>query len=119
MRDLLIHDNVAIWVSLVRRVVVLFGSLVTRRHILLKSGRAFVDRLVFDVADDVWHASGSIKRRVRAGVNLLLGLRHLCSLSFCFFLLLLLVLCALQMLLLELLRGGKYGAFYALAMLGH
>ena len=114
-----IHNYVAVRVSLVCLVVVLYGSLLRWRQILLKSGRAFVDRLVFDVADNIWQTAASIKRRVCAGVNWLLGLRRLCSLSFWFFLLLLLVLCALQLLLLELLRGSKNGAFYALALLGH
>ena len=114
-----IHNYVAACVSLVCLVVVLYGSLLSWRQILLKSGRAFVDRLFFNVADDIWQTAASIKRRVCADVNWLLGLRRLCSLSFCFFLLLLLVLCALHLLLLELLRGSKNGAFYALALLGY
>ena len=114
-----IHNHVTIRVSLICLVVVLYGSLLRWRQILLKSGRAFVDRLVFDVADDIWQTAASIKRCVCAGVNWLLGLRRWCSLCFCCFLLLLLVLCTLQLLLLELLRGGKNGAFYALALLGH
>ena len=114
-----IHNYVAACVSLVCLVVVLYGSLLSWRQILLKSGRAFVDRLVFDIADNIWQTAASIKCRVCAGVNWLLGLRRLCSLCFCFFLLLLLVLCTLQLLLLELLRGSKNGAFYALALLGY
>jgi len=100
-------------------IVVLYGSLLSWRKIWSKSGRAFVDRLVFDVADNVWLPSSPTKRRVCIGVNCSLGLRRLCSLSFCFFLLLLFVLCALLLLPLEFLRRGKNGAFYALALLGH
>ena len=116
-----IHNYVAVRVSLVCLVVVLYGSLLRWRQILLKNGRAFVDRLVFDVANNIWPSLIIDGRLNTIDVSILIKLQLVssCCLRLRLLLLLLLVLCALHLLLLELLRGSKNGAFYALALLGY